>query len=58
MSDGDECTKDEAVNFMATQGLVYYGSAKHFDKWFEKYRMVYGFECIGDDLYLYHEDEW
>ena len=58
MSDGDKCTKDEATNFMASQGLVYSGLDEDFDGWFEEYRMEYGFEDIGDDLYLYHEDEW
>jgi len=57
MNEGDKCTKDEATNFMASQGLVYSGLDKHFNEWFEEYRGEW-FECIGDDLYLYHEDEW
>lgn len=58
MNDGDEYTKDEVTNFMSRQGLVYSGLDEHFDEWFEEYYMEYGFECIGNDLYLYHEGEW
>ena len=58
MNDGDECTKDEVTNFMASQGLVYSGLDGHFDEWFEKHHINYGFECIGKELYIYHEGEW
>ena len=58
MEEGKEYTKDEVINFLAKIGLVYSGLDKHLDEWFENYYMNYGFECIGDDLYLYHEDEW
>lgn len=58
MKDVDELRKDEVISYLASQGLVYSGLDKHFDEWFENYYRIYGFECIGNGLYLYHEGEW
>jgi hypothetical protein len=58
MEDGQVCTKDEVTQYMASQGLVYSGLDKHFDDWFDNYRLEFGFENIGNDEYIYHEDEW
>ncbi len=58
MKNGKIYTKDEAISYMASQGLVYSGLDEYLDEWFENYCSDWGFESIGDDKYVYHEDDW
>jgi hypothetical protein len=58
MEDGKIYPKEEVVSYMASQGLVYSGLEEHFDDWFEYYCSDYGFEDIGNDNFIYHEEDW
>ena len=51
----DYYTKDEAYNFMASQGLLYNGLDKHYDEWFNSKYVLY-FVKYDIGMYVLIED--